>query len=194
MVSGGALFVALLGAVAVERGAELAVSLRNARRAFARGGVEVEGPGAYAAMVGVHALFLPAAALEAFALERPFVPALAAAMAALVALSMTLRWWAIATLGDRWNTRVIVVPGEPAVVGGPYRFLRHPNYVAVTIEMAAIPLVHSAWVTALAWSAASAVLLARRIPLEERALELYNDYRARLGDRRRFVPGAGSGG
>lgn len=194
MVNGGALFVALLGAVALERGAELAVSLRNARRALARGGVEVEGPGAYAAMVGVHALFLPAAALEAFALERTFVPALAAAMAALVALSMTLRWWAIATLGDRWNTRVIVVPGEPAVVGGPYRFLRHPNYVAVTIEMAAIPLVHSAWVTALAWSAASALLLARRIPLEERALELHNDYRARLGDRRRFVPGAGSGG
>jgi methyltransferase len=193
MVNGGALFVALLGAVALERGAELAVSLRNARRALARGGVEVEGPGAYAAMVGVHALFLPAAALEAFALERPFVPALAAAMAALVALSMTLRWWAIATLGDRWNTRVIVVPGEPAVVGGPYRFLRHPNYVAVTIEMAAIPLVHSAWVTALAWSAASALLLARRIPLEERALELHNDYRARLGGRRRFVPGAGDG-
>lgn len=194
MVGGGSWFVALLGAVAVERGAELAVSLRNARRAFARGGVEVEGRGAYAAMVGVHALFLPAAALEAFALERPFVPALAAAMAALVVLSMTLRWWAIATLGDRWNTRVIVVPGEPAIARGPYRFLRHPNYVAVTIEMFAIPLVHSAWLTALVWSGASALLLARRIPLEERALELYNDYRARLGDRRRFVPGSGRSG
>ena len=191
MVGGGAWFVALLGAIALERGAELALSVRNARRAFARGGVEVEGPGAYAAMVGIHALFLPVAALEAFALGRPFAPTLAAAMAALVALSMALRWWAIATLGDRWNTRVIVVPGEPAVACGPYRFMRHPNYVAVTIEMFAIPLVHTAWLTALAWSAASAVLLARRIPLEERALELYNDYRAKLGDRRRFVPGSG---
>jgi len=193
MVGGGALFLALLGAVALERGAELALSIRNARRAFARGGVEVEGRGAYAAMVGVHALFLPAAALEAFALGRPFVPALAAAMTVLVALSMALRWWAIATLGDRWNTRVIVVPGEPAVAGGPYRFLRHPNYVAVTIEMAAIPLVHTAWATALAWSAASALLLARRIPIEERALELHGEYRDRLGDRRRFVPGGGGG-
>lgn len=194
MVTGGVAFVALVVAVALERGAELALSVRNARRAFARGGLEVEGRGAYAAMVGVHALFLPAAALEAFALDRPFAPALAAAMAALVVLSMALRWWAIATLGERWNTRVIVVPGEPAVARGPYRFVRHPNYVAVTIEMFAIPLVHSAWLTALVWSAASALLLARRIPLEERALERYNDYRARLGDRRRFVPGAGRSG
>lgn len=194
MVTGGVVFVALLAAVALERGAELALSVRNARRAFARGGLEVEGRGAYAAMVGVHALFLPAAAFEAFVLDRPFRPALAAAMAALVAASMALRWWAIATLGDRWNTRVIVVPGEPAVAAGPYRLLRHPNYVAVTVEMFAIPLVHTAWGTALVWSVASALLLARRIPLEERALELYNDYRARLGDRRRFLPGAGGPG
>jgi methyltransferase len=194
MVSGGVVFVALLAAVALERGAELALSVRNARRAFAHGGLEVEGRGAYATMVGVHALFLPAAAFEAFVLDRPFRPALAAAMAGLVAASMALRWWAIATLGDRWNTRVIVVPGEPAVAAGPYRFLRHPNYVAVTVEMFAIPLVHTAWGTALVWSVASALLLARRIPLEERALELYNDYRARLGDRRRFLPGAGGPG
>lgn len=189
MVDGATWFLALLAAVAIERGAELSLSLRNARRAFARGGVEIEGRGAYAAMVGVHALFLPAAALEALLLDRPFRAGLAAFMTTLVALSMALRWWAIATLGDRWNTRVIVVPGEPAVAAGPYRFLRHPNYVAVTIEMFAIPLVHGAWATALLWSAASALLLARRIPLEERALELHNDYRARLGSRRRFVPG-----
>lgn len=194
MVSAGGAFVALLVAVALERSAELALSARNARRAFARGGVEVEGRGAYAAMVGVHALFLPAAALEAFALERPFVPPFAAAMAGLILVSMALRWWAIAALGERWNTRVIVVPGEPAVARGPYRFLRHPNYVAVTVEMFAIPLVHSAWLTALAWSVASALLLARRIPVEERALELHNDYRARLGDRRRFLPGSGRSG
>jgi methyltransferase len=101
---------------------------------------------------------------------------------------MFLRYWAVATLGERWNTRVLVVPGEPAVTGGPYRYLRHPNYVAVALEMAALPLVHGAWLTALVWSAASAALLARRIPREEAGLARYADYRARLGDRARFLP------
>lgn len=188
MVDGATWFLALLAAVAIERGAELSLSLRNARRAFARGGVEIEGRGAYAAMVGVHALFLPAAALEALLLDRPFRAGLAAFMTTLVALSMALRWWAIATLGDRWNTRVIVVPGEAAIDRGPYRFLRHPNYVAVVIEMFALPLVHGAWVTALAASAGNALLLAHRIRTEERALSEATDYATRLGGLGRFLP------
>jgi methyltransferase len=87
-----------------------------------------------------------------------------------------------------------VVPGEPVVAGGPYRFARHPNYVAVAIEMVALPLVHTAWLTALVWSAANAALLAARIPREEAALRHAGDYEARFGDRGRFVPRRPTGG
>ena len=190
MVSGSHLFFfALLAAWGAERLFEVALSRRNARRVLARGGVEVESRSFYAAMVALHGLLFLAAPLEVVRLERPFRPALAAAATAAVVAAMALRYWAVATLGDRWNTRVIVVPGEPAAAGGPYRWLRHPNYLAVVIEMAALPLVHGAWITALAWSAASAVLLALRIPREEAALARFSDYAARLGDRPRLVPG-----
>lgn len=188
--TGRQLFFALIALVALERGVEMLLSARNARIAVARGAVEAESRLRYAAMVAVHALFLAAAPLEVVLLDRPFVPALAVAMTVVVGAAMALRYWAIATLGERWNTRVLVIPGLPAVAGGPYRYLRHPNYVAVTLEVAALPLVHGAWWTALGWSLASALLLAVRIPREEAALTRHADYDARLGDRRRFVPGA----
>ncbi len=181
-------FFALLAACCGERLLEVGLSWRNGRRALARGGREVEGRAFYATMVAVHALLFVAAPLEVAWLDRPFLPALAAVATGCVAVAMGLRYWAVATLGDRWNTRIIVIPGEPAVDRGPYRFVRHPNYIAVTLEMAALPLVHTAWLTALVWSLASALLLALRIPREEAALAQASDYRARLGDRRRFLP------
>ena len=187
---GFAWFLVLLGLVVVERIAELVLSTRNARRARAQGAIEAEGRGFYATLVVVHALFLAAAPLEVLLLDRPFVPALAAVMTAVVLAAQALRYWAVVTLGWRWNTRILVVPGVPAVVGGPYRWVRHPNYVALVFEMAALPLVHTAWATAILWSAANALLLARRIPLEEAALERASDYAARLGDRGRFLPGS----
>jgi methyltransferase len=190
VVSGSHLFFfALLAAWGGERLFEVWLSRRNARRAFARGGVEVESRGFYAAMVVVHALLFAAAPLEVVLLDRPFLPWLAAPATAVVVAAMALRYWAVRTLGDRWNTRVIVVPGEPAVADGPYRFVRHPNYVAVALEMAALPLVHTAWISALLWSAASGVLLALRIPREERALAEASEYETRLAGRGRFLPG-----
>lgn len=183
------LFLALVGAVAVERLVELAISTRNAGRAAARGGVAGESAGFYAAMVATHAAFLAAAPLEVLFFGRPFVPALGWPMLALVVAAMALRYWAIAALGERWNTRVVVVPGDPAVTSGPYRFVRHPNYLAVAVEMLALPLVHTAWLTALVFSSANAALLARRIAHEEAALARHCDYAARLGARRRFLPG-----
>jgi methyltransferase len=181
-------FLALLGLVACERLLELVLSRRNATRAFARGGFEAESRGFYALLVAAHSLFFVVAPLEVFLAGRPFRAGLAAVMVALAAGAMALRYWAIAALGDRWNTRVIVVPGEPAVAGGPYRYLRHPNYLAVVVEVFALPLVHGAWATALAATAVNAALLSRRIRHEEAALERACDYAARLGDRRRFLP------
>ncbi|MGV8977774.1 MAG: isoprenylcysteine carboxyl methyltransferase family protein [Cellulomonas sp.] len=166
------LYLVLLGAVAVERLAELVVSARNARWSFARGGAE-HGRGHFPAMVALHTALLVGCAAETVLTDRPFLPALGwpALVAALA--SQVLRWWCIATLGPRWNTRVIIVPGLPLVSSGPYRWLRHPNYVAVVLEGIALPLVHSAWVTAVVFTVLDALLLARfRIPAEERALGL----------------------
>lgn len=163
-------YVVLVGAVAAERIAELVVSQRHAVWAFARGGVEY-GRAHYAPMALIHALLLIACVAEVVVFDRPFVPWLGWPMVALVLATQALRWWCIATLGKQWNTRVIVVPDLPLVTSGPYRWLRHPNYVAVAVEVAALPLVHSAWLTAIVFSLANAVLLLGfRIPAEDRAL------------------------
>lgn len=165
------LYVAVVAATAVERLAELVVSARNARWSFARGGVE-SGRGHFPAMVALHTALLVACVAEVLLADRPFLAWLGWPMLALVLASQGLRWWCIGTLGPRWNTRVIVVPGLPLVDRGPYRWLRHPNYVAVVVEGIALPLVHTAWVTAVVFTALNAVLLWRfRIPAEERALE-----------------------
>ena len=164
-----AFYLGLLVLLGCERGAELLVSRRNARRAFAAGGVET-GRRAYGVMVAAHALFPLACAGEVLFLDRPFPGAAGFAALAVALGAQVLRWWAVATLGERWSTRIVVVPGAPPVTGGPYRFLRHPNYLAVVLEMAAVPLIHGAWLTALVFSALNAALLAHRIPAEERAL------------------------
>jgi methyltransferase len=163
------LFTALVLAVGVERLVELAVSKRHAAWAFSRGGKEF-GRGHFPAMVALHTALLFGALAEVWMLDRPFRPILGWVALAVVIASQTLRWWCIATLGRQWNTRVIVVPGLPLVSRGPYRLLRHPNYVAVVLEGAALPLVHSAWATAVMFTVLNAALLVRRIRVEERAL------------------------
>jgi len=149
--------------------AELAWSARNARRLRALGGVEA-GAGHYPVMVAVHAGFLAAAPLEVLVLGRPFVPALGLPMLALVAATVALRWWVIATLGERWCTRVIVPPHAPLVTAGPYRFLRHPNYLAVALEIPALALVHSAWQSAVVFGALNGLVLRTRMRVEDAAL------------------------
>ena len=163
------LFTVLVAAVALERLAELVVSKRNAAWSFERGGVET-GQRHYLVMVVLHTGLLVGALLEVWLLRPEFHPALGYPMLALVVASQALRWWCIATLGPRWNTRVIVVPGLPLVTGGPYRLTSHPNYVAVVVEGLALPLVHSAWITAVVFTACNAVLLTVRLRVENAAL------------------------
>jgi methyltransferase len=162
-------YVGLVAVVVVARGVELAVSERNRRWSLARGGVE-SGAGHYPVMVLLHTGLLAGAVIEVLALDRPFLPWLGWPMLALLVASHALRWWCIATLGRQWCTRIVVVPGLSAVTSGPYRFLRHPNYLAVVLEGIALPLVHTAWVTAAVFTVANAALLRVRIAAEERAL------------------------
>ncbi|WP_210480910.1 isoprenylcysteine carboxyl methyltransferase family protein [Naasia sp. SYSU D00948] len=163
-------FGILLLATGGERLFELVVSTRNAKWAFERGGIEY-GREHFPWMVALHTGLLVASFTEVVLAHRPFLPWLGWPALAIALLCQVLRYVIIATLGRQWNTRVIVVPGLPLVESGIYRFLRHPNYVVVVVEGIALPLVHSAWITALGFTVLNAVLLLRfRIPVEERAL------------------------
>lgn len=165
-------YLALILATGAERIVELMISRRNARRAFARGGVEY-GFAHFPWMVALHTGLLVACLAEVFLLDRPFIPLLGWPMLVLVVLCQIGRYWVIASLGEQWNTRVIVVPGAGRVMTrGLYRWLSHPNYVIVAVEGIALPLVHTAWITALTFTVLNAILLLRfRIPIENGALK-----------------------
>ena len=163
------MYYLLIAAVGLERLAELGVSISNAGWAFSRDAKEF-GRGHYPAMVLLHTAFLVGCSVEVWALQRPFIPWLGWPMLAVTALSQALRWWCVGTLGRRWNTRVIVLTDVPLVHRGPYRWLRHPNYVAVVIEGFALPLIHTAWLTALTFTLANTALLRVRIRVENAAL------------------------
>jgi methyltransferase len=161
------LYVALIVAVAAERLAELVVARRNLAWARRHGGREY-GFGHYPFMVVLHIGLLFACLFEAA--HRSFIPMLGWPMLAVVVLAQALRWWCISTLGPRWNIRIIVIPGLPLVDNGPYRRLRHPNYIAVVSEGIALPLVHTAWVTAVVFTVVNAGLLWVRISSEDAAI------------------------
>jgi len=166
------LFTVLVLVTGLERIVELVISTRNARWAFERGGIE-SNRRQMPWMIGLHVGMLLGALAEVWLLGRPFLPWLGWPMLAVTLASQAARYWIIGSLGRRWNTRIVVVPGLPLVTRGPYRWsrLRHPNYVVVAIEGIALPLVHTAWITALVFTALNAILLLGfRIPAEERAL------------------------
>jgi methyltransferase len=163
------MYYLLILVVGIERLAELVVAKRNAEWSFAQGGKEF-GRRHYRVMVALHTALLLGCVIEPWALHRPFIPWLGWPMVAVLVASQGLRWWCISTLGRRWNTRVIVLPHEPLVQRGPYRFIHHPNYVAVVAEGVALPLVHTAWLTALIFTVANAALLTVRIRVENSVL------------------------
>lgn len=163
-------YTLLVAAVAGERFVELVVARRNLAWSRARGGIEI-GFGHYPVMVLLHTGLLVGCVAEVALLDRPFLPWLGWSMLAVLVAAQALRWWCIATLGPRWNTRVVVIPGAPRIKGGPYRFFSHPNYVAVVAEGIALPLVHSAWITACVFTVLNAALLSARISTENAALE-----------------------
>lgn len=181
------LYLGLLAVVAAMRLFELRISKVNTRRALAAGAVEL-GHGHYRWMVLLHTAFLASCGLEVWILDRRAGPLLSSVMLAVLMLASGLRWWVIRSLGDRWTTRVVCFPGREVVTSGPYRYLRHPNYVAVAAELIALPLVHGAWLTAVVFSILNVLLMVARVRVEERGLSLHSDYDGLLGDRPRFLP------
>lgn len=179
------LYTGLIAAVALERLFELRLSAKNAQWALLRGGKEY-GFSHYRFMTVLHTAFLVACVAEPWLFSRPFSSPWGFVALALVFAAQALRYWAITTLGRRWNTRVIVLPEALPVTSGPYRFVRHPNYVAVVLELLVLPLVHGAWLTATLFTVVNAALLSVRVRVEEAALGAR--YAASFANTPRLVP------
>src|SRR5262249_6814947 len=121
-------------------------------------------------------------------LRRPFIPLLGSAMCLLVLLANGVRWWVIRTMGSHWNVQVMDSVELGVVTTGPFRAVRHPNYVAVFVELAALPLVHTAWLTSILGSAAHAWVLSERLAVEEAVLLRNPEYRSAMAGKPRFFP------
>jgi len=181
-------FLLLLLAVAALRVVELRISRRHQQQLLSRGAARVSDP-RFRWMVALHTAVLLGAALEVLLLKRPFIPAFAAVMFAIFLAANAVRWWVIRTLGEHWNVQVVDSTRLGVVTSGPFRFVRHPNYAAVFAEMLALPLVHTAWITALAGSLAHVAVLAQRLTTEESVLFANPDYRTAMAGKPRFLPG-----
>ena len=169
MVRTRLLFLGFVAALGVQRLFELRLSRRNERLILQRGGRE-HTPETYRWIVALHAAWFAAMLLEVFACKRKFQPRLAALALPVFMVGQALRLTAIRTLDWRWSTRVMTVPGEAPVQHGIYRYIRHPNYLGVQLEILSVPLVHSAYLTSIVFGVANLLLLRDRIRREEQAL------------------------
>ena len=163
------LYTGLIALTAFERLFEVQVSNRNGAESLRRGGREF-GQEHYPFMVCLHTAFLVGCVAEVWLMDRTFSPVWGFVWLGVAVACQGLRWWVIRTLGFQWNTRVIVVPGLPRITGGPFRYLSHPNYLAVVLEGIALPMIHDAYLTAIAFTVLNALLLMVRIRVENRAL------------------------
>ena len=181
------LFSGLVVGVAGQRLWEVAKSRRHERALRERGARE-HAPEQMAVMKALHGAWLVSTLAEPWIAKRPFRPALAMVAGAAFVGGQALRISAMRALGDRWTVKIITVPGEPPVAQGVFRHIRHPNYAGVVLEMAALPMMHGAWGTALTFSIANALLLRARIREEERALQAAGTYEEAMGHRPRMFP------
>jgi methyltransferase len=178
----------LVAAVGICRLLEMSLSRRH-QRALAVGGAAPLPEPVFGAMVALHTAILAGAIVEVLTLHRRFVPAVGVPALAFFIAANLLRFWVIATLGVHWNVRVVRSMPLGVVTGGPYRYVRHPNYLAVFVELLALPLVHGAVITAGVGAALHALVLRRRVALEESMLMTDAAYRQAFVDKPRFVPG-----
>ena len=181
-------FLTLLLAVGLLRLLELRISRRHQQEMLARGAAKVDDP-KFRWMVVLHTSVLLGAAVEVVLLRRPFLPVLAAAMFVVFLMANAVRWWVIRTLGEHWNVQVMDSMRLGVITSGPFRYVRHPNYAAVFAEMSALPLIHTAWITAIVGALAHTAVLSQRLATEERVLLANPNYRAAMSSKPRFLPG-----
>jgi methyltransferase len=181
-------YLALLCVVALLRLYELRISRRHQQEMISRGASKVEEP-RFRWMVVLHTAVLAGAACEVVFLRRPFIPILAATCFVIFVGANAVRWWVIRTLGEHWNVQVMNSTGLGVITSGPFRYVRHPNYAAVFIEMLVLPLIHTAWITALVGSVAHILVLSQRLATEEKVLFSDTHYREAMSGKPRFLPG-----
>ncbi|MBX2799318.1 MAG: hypothetical protein KTR31_16705 [Myxococcales bacterium] len=179
-------FVAVLLATGVMRLVELGVSVR---RLAARRDALVQEPQLFPAMAGLHAALIVGPIAEVVWLGRLFTWTVAGPALALLVLATLLRIWTLFTIGGAWNVRVVKPEDDAVAVGGPYRLIRHPNYLCVILEIAALPLLHTAWISAVVLSLWNAAVLAVRIRTEEATLRQLPAWREAFAHKARFIPG-----
>lgn len=179
-------FLILLTAMGAARIAELLVAKRLTKQASERGAKPQREP-IFVVMVLLHVLPFVLAPLEVIVRDPPFVPVVFGVCCVVLVVLALLRVWTLRTLGAMWNVRIV----EPAavVVAGPYKLIRHPNYAIVIAELFVLPLAHGCWMTCLVLTTLNAIVLAVRIPAEEKVLFALPGYAEAMGAKKRFIPG-----
>jgi len=180
-------YLALLVVVGIGRLAELGISRRNQRQLEKQGVRKIPEPH-FRWMVILHGGVIVCAGAEVLLLHRTFILALAVPMGVLFVVANLLRWWVIRTLAGHWNVEVMESSRVGVVSSGPYRWVRHPNYVAVVMEIFSLPMIHTAWITAIVGTLGDLEILRRRIKVEDGFLMSNPAYRLAMGDKPRFLP------
>ena len=187
MVTTIIMYIIFLMIVSATRLMEMQISRRNASWAFKNGGLEV-GKTHFKFMVVLHTAFICSCGIEVLFTHRPFIPALGYPMIGLAISAQIIRFYTISVLGKFWNARVIFVPEQPVITHGLYQYIRHPNYLAVIVEIFALPMIHTAWITAIFFSILNAWMLTVRIRSEEQALSEHCRYMDSFKCQGRFLP------
>jgi methyltransferase len=180
-------YICLLVLVGIERLVEVAISRRNQSKLIEQGVRKIHEPH-FPWLVLFHALVLVAAGAEVLFLHRPLIPSLAVVMGTLFVLSNVIRYWVIYLLAGLWNVQIMDSGRVGIVTSGPYRWVRHPNYVGVVLEVFSLPMIHTAWITAVVGTFGYFEILRRRIKFEDRVLMANPAYREAMGDKPKFFP------
>ncbi|KKK37705.1 hypothetical protein WQ57_13025 [Mesobacillus campisalis] len=180
------MFFLFIGFIIIQRLTELAIARKNEKWMKSQGGLEF-GSGHYPAMVMIHSAFILSTIAEVVILDRE-LSAFWPLLIVLFVLTQLMRVWALLSLGPFWNTKIIVLPGAKVVKKGPYRFIKHPNYVIVALELIVIPLMFNAYWTAAVFTLLNMIILSVRIPEEEKALASLTQYEKEFHDNGRFIP------
>jgi methyltransferase len=180
------IFTGIAIAVMVQRLFELRISKRNAAQLIAQGG-QVHHDNSIKLVKGLQLGWFAAMLTEVWLLDRPFIPVLAAIALCATVIGQYLRYLSMQALRLRWTLPIITLPGVPAVDTGIYHYLRHPNWLGVILEILAVPLIHSAYLSAIFFSIANAFLLSQRVQSEESALKIDNNYEALFKNKSRFI-------
>ncbi|MEC4814644.1 MAG: isoprenylcysteine carboxylmethyltransferase family protein [Scytonema sp. PMC 1069.18] len=181
------IFTAIVVGVFIQRLLELSISKRHVQSLLSQGG-RLHGENYLWLVKVLQIAWFAAMIAEVWLLQRPFIPVLAAIALFGAVVGQVLRYLSMSALGERWTLPLITIPGTPIVDFGIYSHLRHPNWLGVIIEIFSVPLIHTAFLTAIFFSICNAVIMSVRVQAEEYALSADNNYASVFANHPRFIP------